>query len=76
MLSTCNVLQDVEYFEFGHRLIFVINHCLGLGNFILRAAKNIHIDNKARIIPEDNEVIKGRICPLTNISTGDNHLIA
>ena len=27
-------------------------------------------------MPEDNEVIKERIFPLTNISTGDNHLIA
>ena len=47
----------------------------GIG-FAFFAAINIHIDNKAKIMPEDNEVIKERIFPLTNISTGDNHLIA
>jgi hypothetical protein len=44
--------------------------------FLFRAAINIHIDSKAKIIPEDNEVIKGRTFPSTNISTGNNHLIA
>jgi len=48
---------------------------LGIG-FVFFAAINIHIDNKAKIMPEDNEVIKERTFPSTNISTGDNHLIA
>jgi len=47
----------------------------GIG-FAFFAAINIHTDNKAKIMPEDNEVIKERIFPLTNISTGDSHLIA
>ncbi len=47
----------------------------GIG-FAFFAAINIHIDNKAKIMPEDNEVIKERTFPSTNISTGDNHLIA
>jgi len=34
------------------------------------------MDNKAKTIPEDNEVIKGRMLPSINISTGNNHLIA
>jgi len=50
----------------------IISH-LGFAFF---AAINIHTDNKAKIMPEDNEVIKERTFPLTNISTGDNHLIA
>ena len=39
------------------------------------AAKNIHIDRSAKIIPEDNEVINESAFPSTNISTGDSHLI-
>jgi hypothetical protein len=34
------------------------------------------MDNKAKIIQEDKEVIKGRTLPSTIILTGDNHLIA
>jgi hypothetical protein len=34
------------------------------------------MDNEAKIIPEDKEVMKGRTLPSTNILTGDNDLIA